>query len=165
MVILFHTIHYQVLRHQECIHFLECNQYRQPFHDSTSKKCALFSGVCHVGPIHTQAIGHHGNKSKHVLEVYHTLSHNIFDGEQSLISLNKGGRSQLEYILGVFFYLKFGNEGTVEGFQSSICLQQQRQWRVVEVLMLWFLCNLLRQLQELDDGAILVVATSEVQPC
>ena len=68
-VITFLIIHYQVLRHQECVHSLECNQYRQPFHDSTSKKCALFSSVCHVGPIHTQAIGHHGNKSEHVLHI------------------------------------------------------------------------------------------------
>ena len=68
-IITFHIIHYQVFRHQECIHSLECNQYWKPFHDSTSKKCALFSDVCHVGPIHTQAIGHHGNKSKHVLHM------------------------------------------------------------------------------------------------
>jgi len=70
-VITFHIIHYQILRHQECVHSPECNQYWKPFHDSTSKKCALSSGVWHVGPMHTQAIGHHGNKSKvkHVLHM------------------------------------------------------------------------------------------------
>ena len=59
-VITFHIIHYQVLRHQECAHCPKCNQYWKPFHDSTSEKCALSSSVCHVGPIHTQAIGHIG---------------------------------------------------------------------------------------------------------
>ena len=68
-VITFHIIHYQLLRHQECVHSPECNQYWKPFHDSTSEKCALSSGVCHVGPMHTQAIGYHGNKSKHVLHM------------------------------------------------------------------------------------------------
>ena len=37
--------------------------------DSTSEKCAPFPGVCHVGPNHTQAIGHHGNKPNHVLHM------------------------------------------------------------------------------------------------
>ena len=62
-VITFHIIHSQILRHQECVHSPKCNQYWKPFHDSTSEKCALSSGVCHVGPMHTQAITHHGNKS------------------------------------------------------------------------------------------------------
>ena len=68
-VITFHIIHYQILRHQECVHSPECNQYWEPFHDSTSKKCAPIPGVCHAGPMHTQAIGHHGNRSKHVLHM------------------------------------------------------------------------------------------------
>ena len=68
-VITFHIIHYQILRHQECVHSPECNQYWKPFHDSTSEKCALSSGVCHVGSIHTQEIGHNGNESKHVLHI------------------------------------------------------------------------------------------------
>ena len=41
--VVFHIIHYQVLRHQDCIHSLECNQYWKSFHDSTSEKCAPLS--------------------------------------------------------------------------------------------------------------------------